>query len=133
MAYARGNDPVVGRSRLLVADTDGTGEKVVWEGPFLETPLQLAWSPDGRQIALNFEAGPETAGLVRLADAGTWKTGDLARLKEFAISDIAWAPDGRGIVLTYQMGSTPPPLRLQIGIFSIADGQLHPITRDTNG
>ena len=31
------------------------------------------------------------------------------------------------------MGATPPPLRLQIGIFSIADGQLHPITRDTNG
>ena len=81
MAFGRGNNPVVGRSRLLVADTDGTAEKVVWEGPFMEMPFQLAWSPDGRQIALNFETGPETAGLVRLADAGTWKTGDLARLK----------------------------------------------------
>jgi serine/threonine protein kinase len=133
IAFGRGNDPVFGRAQLLVANTDGTGEKMVWEGPFLEMPFQLAWSPNGRQIALNFEAGPETAGLVRVADAGTWKTKDLARLKQFAVSDIAWVPNGRGIVLSYQMGGTPPPLRLQIGILSIADGQIHPITRDTNG
>jgi Tol biopolymer transport system component len=132
MAYTRGNNPV-GRAQFLVANTDGTGEKMVWDKPFLEMPLQLAWSPDGRQIALNFDTGPETSGLVRVADAGTWKTKDLARLKEFAVTDIAWVPDGRGIVMTYQMGGTPPPLRLQIGIFSIADGQIHPITRGTNG
>jgi Tol biopolymer transport system component len=133
MAYSRGNDPVIGRSQLLVANTDGTGEKMVWEGSFLELPLQLDWSPDGRQIALNFEAGPETAGLVRVADAGTWKTQDLARLKQFAVSDIGWLPNGRGIALTYQLGGTPLPPRLQIGILSIADSQIHPITRDTNG
>ena len=61
IAFGRGNDPVVGRSQLLVANTDGTGEKMVWEGPFLEMPFQLAWSPNGRCCGLRY-----------LFTAGSW-------------------------------------------------------------
>lgn len=133
IAYARGNAPVAGRFQLLVANMDGTGETAVDEGPIVQGPTALAWSPDGKQVLLNVSTGGESVGLIQVADVGSWKRSDLARLSEFTMSDMEWLQSGRGVVLTYEVGDSPPPLRLQIWMLSMADRQFHKITRDTNG
>ncbi len=56
IAYARANDPEIGKYRLLTAGLDGSDEKVLQVGPGLETPLYLAWSPNGNEIVYDSEA-----------------------------------------------------------------------------
>ena len=55
IAYIRGNDPEVGKYRLLSANLDGNDEKVllIAPAPGNSAPTFLAWSPDGNQIALS--------------------------------------------------------------------------------
>lgn len=50
MAYARANDPDAGKYRLLVANPDGSDERVLQIAP-VPVPLSLSWSPDGKRIA----------------------------------------------------------------------------------
>jgi hypothetical protein len=132
MAYARANDPEPGKYLLLVANADGRGEKVLASGPESETPFALAWSPDGEEIAMSVSA-PGDPKRIQLVEVGSGKTGELAGLKKFHLFDMKWLGNARGVVVTYEDGDTPPPFRLQIGMVSIGDGQLHGITKDTNG
>jgi serine/threonine protein kinase len=48
MAYARGNDPEIGKYRLLSANLDGTDEKVlqIAPAPGNLSPQSLSWSPE---------------------------------------------------------------------------------------
>src|SRR5271163_2656074 len=52
MAYCRGNDPDVGKYRLLSANLDGSDETILIIGTNLsaEFPRQVSWSPDGKAI-----------------------------------------------------------------------------------
>ena len=61
IAYARSNDPEVGKFQLLIAGADGGSEKVIQDGPISAGgPHYVAWSPDGRQIAEVHVLLPET-------------------------------------------------------------------------
>src|SRR5271155_2987445 len=53
IAYLRGNDPEVGKYRILSANLDGNDEKVllIAPAPGNTPPVFSTWSPDGRQIA----------------------------------------------------------------------------------
>src|SRR5262249_6091133 len=53
MAYARANDPEIGKYRLLSAALDGNDEKVLEIEPAERFPNDLAWSPSGKQILYN--------------------------------------------------------------------------------
>jgi len=61
MTYARDNDPDIGKFRLLVANPDGSDETILYIGDIdkQDVPRQLAWSPDGKQIAYSHLASPE--------------------------------------------------------------------------
>src|SRR5271169_5697179 len=52
IAFYRYNDPDVGKFQLLVASSDGTGEKMIAAGPIASAHRYVAWSPDDRRIAL---------------------------------------------------------------------------------
>jgi len=51
MAYVRGNNPEIGKYRLLTANLEGNDEKILVIGPAEELPDRLAWSPQGNLIA----------------------------------------------------------------------------------
>ena len=55
IAYARGNDPEIGKYRLLTANLDGNDEKVllIAPAPGNASPTSLAWSPDGKKVAMS--------------------------------------------------------------------------------
>ncbi len=131
MAYARANDPDIGKDRLLSADLSGNDEKVLRIVPIAEASGFLSWSPDGQEIALSRFQPDRALGGIDLFDIGSEKTQRLITFNDKAPYESKWLPDGRGILVVYQQAG-PSFQRAQIGFIPSGGGQLQPITRDTN-
>src|SRR6185437_16108264 len=117
MAYFRGNDPIAGESRLLSANPDGTGEKVLLALKTALPPLWLSWSPDGKHIAYSLrrgDAGANAMGGIGLLDLASGKNSKLAMFTDKVLYDLHWLPNGRGLVVVY--GARPVVFRRQIGL-----------------
>jgi serine/threonine protein kinase len=127
-AYFRANNPETGKFRLLSAKLDGSEEKVlhIWTLEFL--PRWLAWSPDGKTIAYP-DIQPGSFGALSLYDVGSGKIQTTAFADKF-MSAMQWSGSGDGLFATYQQRG-PDFRRRQIG-FASPDGQVRPISRDTN-
>jgi eukaryotic-like serine/threonine-protein kinase len=130
MAYFRANDPETGKYRFLSAKLDGSDEKVLRIEPSMHyLPRWLAWSPDGKKIAYP-DIPPGAFGAMSLFDLATGKIQTLT----FADKDIEalqWSLGGDGLFVTYHQKG-PDFIRSQIGFVSLSDGQVRPISRDTN-
>lgn len=131
IAYARGNDPEIGKYRLLTATLDGDDEKVFQMGPSENIPDYLAWSPSGSQIAYRvLQPGSAVSG-VDAFDIEKGKAHRLAFFDDEFVRGLSWSPDGQELFVNYSQRG-PNFSRGQIGWLS-RTGNLHPITRDTNG
>jgi len=129
IAYERSNDPEVGKFQVLEANADGTDEKMMATGPLSASHFFVAWSPDGKRIALtNFGRAP---GPIQMMDVASGKIQDFVGFKGFVFFKSAWLPDGRGLLVQYQDLSTGLNHN-QIGFVSYPGGQFHAITKDTN-
>jgi eukaryotic-like serine/threonine-protein kinase len=131
LAYARANDPEIGKSRLLSADLSGNDEKVLRIAPIAQSSAFLSWSPDGQQLALSLFQPEQALGGIDLFDIGSEKTQRLVTFNDKAPFELKWLPDGQGILANYQQ-SGPSFSRAQIGFIPSGGGQIQPITRDTN-
>ena len=131
MAYARANDPEIGKIRLLTADLSGNDEKILRIAPVAEMSPFLSWSPDGKQIAASLFQPDQALGGIQLVDVDTGETQRFATFNDKLPFDLTYLPEGRGILALYQQAG-PSFLRAQIGFISSARGQLQPVTRDTN-
>jgi eukaryotic-like serine/threonine-protein kinase len=133
MAYVRGNDPEVGKYRLLSANLDGTDEKILRIAPAPGNfgPGHLSWSPDANSFAYSLARPGNVLGLISLFDLRTGKEEQLAAFNDKLISEVKWLSDGRGLVLTYQPAG-PNFTKAQIGFIAASGGSIQPITRDTN-
>ena len=133
IAYLRGNDPEVGKYRLLSANLDGNDEKVllIAPAPGNSLPVFLAWSPDGKQIALSDPPSDKSLSSISLFSLDTNKVEQLAAFEDKSVNQLKWPPDGSGLIVNYQQAG-PSFQRAQIGFLSSSGGALKPITRDTN-
>ncbi len=130
MAYIRGNNPETGKYRLLEANLDGSDEKVLHIAPMGSLARWLAWSPNGKQIAYPELQPGDALGGINLLDRDSGKIKTLT-FADKAIWEMAWSPDGDGLFVIYQQKG-PNFNRRQIGYVALPDGQLRPISRDTN-
>jgi eukaryotic-like serine/threonine-protein kinase len=130
IVYERGNNPEVGKFQVLVANMDGTDEKMIAGGPMNSLHRYLAWSPDGKRIALTDVVG-DAPGPIQVMDVASGKTRDLAAINGFAFMKSVWLPDGRGLLVQYQ-DVRAGLYHNQIGFLSYPGGQFHTITKDTN-
>jgi serine/threonine protein kinase len=129
MAYFRANDPETGKWRILTARLDGSDEKILHIEPLEYLPRWLAWSPNGKTIAYPTVTGGALGGIGQFGvDSGKIQTLEFAAQY---ITAMAWAADGNGLFVIYQPKG-PDFARGQIGFVSLADGQVKPISRDTN-
>jgi eukaryotic-like serine/threonine-protein kinase len=129
IAFYRNNDPEVGKFQLLVANSDGTEEKMLTTGPIASAHRYLSWSPDGKHIALTDVSGDPAP--IQFMDVASVKTADFVSLPGVVFYKSEWLPDARGLVTQYQ------DLRAglnhnQIGFVSYPGAEFHPITKDTN-
>jgi eukaryotic-like serine/threonine-protein kinase len=130
-AFARFNDPEVGKFQLITANGDGSDAKMFAQGPVAEGPQFIAWKPDSPQIAgVVLQLGDQLS-TIRLYDVDTGQFRNLATFKDEVLRRIHWLPNGSGLLALYQ-GRATSFLRTQIGFISASDGQFQPVTKDTN-
>jgi len=131
MAYFRANNPETAKYRLLSANLDGSDEKVLRIAPLQEGMARwLAWSPDGKEIAFPASQPGEALGGINLFDLDTGKIQTLA-FADKEVWEMTWSAGGDGLFVIYQQKG-PNFNRRQIGYVALAEGQLRPISRDTN-
>jgi serine/threonine protein kinase len=135
MAYVRGNDPELGKYRLLTANLDGNDEKVLLIAPALGgnlAPSNVAWSPDGERIALALWPVDDGLSAIAAFDVNSNKLDRLATFQDKLVNELKWATDGSGMFVNYQQAG-PTFYRAQLGFLPLGESALQPITRDTNG
>jgi eukaryotic-like serine/threonine-protein kinase len=136
IAYVRDNDPEVGKYLLLTANPDGSGEKILAQGPIDQTFQLIGWSPDGKSIAgfaLSSRGGKSEIDAIDASGSGApnAQRRTLVTSPGPVMYETVWLPDGRGIIVTFRSADTGYS-RTQIGMFSIPDGKFRAITNDTN-
>ena len=129
MAYFRANDPEPGKYRLLSSKIDGSDEKVLFIAPLDYLPRWISWSPDGKKIAYP-DNPPATFGAVSIYDLETAKVKTITLAGQVILA-IQWSSTGDALFVVYNQKG-PDLARSQIGFLSLSDGQVHPISRDTN-
>jgi eukaryotic-like serine/threonine-protein kinase len=132
IAYLRGNNPEIGKYRLLTATLEGKDEKVLQIGPVETFIDHLAWSPSSNQIAYSLFQPGSALGGIDIFDLDAGKVHRLAAFDDKLVNQLIWSPGGHEIFVNYQPRG-PNYLRGQIGWLPSTAGDFHPITRDTNG
>jgi eukaryotic-like serine/threonine-protein kinase len=131
MVYVRGNDPEVGKYRILSSNLDGGDEKILHVTP-IPIPGSLSWSPDGKRIAFISYTQGNNQGQITTFALPTGENTPLTSLPDKDFSDLAWAPDGRGLLVNFADRSSGSSNR-QIGYVSFPDGKFQSLTNDTHG
>ncbi|MGB7602702.1 MAG: protein kinase [Candidatus Sulfotelmatobacter sp.] len=133
IAYARANDPEVGKYRLLTANSDGSDETIlqIAANGAGDLPRSMAWSPDGKKITYTLFTLGDVLGTIKSFDLAGKQEEPLAAFKNELLFDIAWLPGGKWLLARYNQKG-PSYVRSQIGMVSQSGGQIQPVTRDTN-
>jgi len=132
MAFVRDNDPDPGKFHLIIANADGTNENSILTGPMNDTPLDQAWSPDGRTvIGIKIVQSNSAGSTVIAIDPKTGNQKVLPGPPYTILTSAAWLPDGNALAVAFSGVETNFD-RQQIGLFTYPDGKFRPITADTN-
>jgi serine/threonine protein kinase len=126
IAFLR-NSPSEGSSKLLIAHSDGSGERVLATLPLpgYSTP---AWSPDGKWIASTvIEPGSQNLGRLVLLDPANGKEKTIFT-GLVSLQKPTWMPDGRHLLLIFHDHSSG--WNGQVGEVSLSGRKLHRITND---
>jgi eukaryotic-like serine/threonine-protein kinase len=112
---------------LMVAGADGTGERQISArkipDPFVESGM--AWSPDGKSIAIGAYSGGECYVMtVQISDGSVKRVGAKGWRH---ILRVAWLADSSGLVLA---AVEAPNMPVQIWELSYPDGPARRITND---
>jgi Tol biopolymer transport system component len=128
-AFIRGY-PDTGRSAVMVANADGSNLRQLYvRSRPLEYPLLgIAWSPDGRRIAVTGHNTEELRGQIAIVDVAS-KTETILPTPDWReISRIAWLPDGTGLLANAQESAGESSN--QVFLVSYPDGGARRLTND---
>jgi len=133
IAYARANDPELGKYRLLTANSDGSDETILQIAANVAgaLPRSMAWSPDGKKITYTLFTLGDVLGTVKSFDVAGKQAEPLASFKNELMFEVVWLPGGQWLLARYNQKG-PSYVRSQIGMVSHSGGQIQPVTRDTN-
>ena len=136
VAFLRPRFPSLEESSLLVANPDGSGERIlisirrpdIFPSSANQSP---AWSPDGKSIAAivrNISSNETGVSEIRVAD-GSLKTIAAPNFK--VIARLVWLPDNSGFLLlgTDGVGTT---LTQQVSLLPYPGGAVRRVTNDLN-
>jgi eukaryotic-like serine/threonine-protein kinase len=131
LAFLRYDNPEPGKYELIVRPQDSSQETVLASGSNSHQLFYAAWSPDGKKIVC-MEVQPSADAYTGLVEIDV-NTGQQKLLlgSPGAVLAPTWMPDGSGLLVLY--GSLATGLdRYQIGFVSYPNGNITPVTRDTN-
>ena len=117
IAYARANDPEVGKYRLLTANSDGSDETILQiaaNGPGA-LPRSMTWSPDGKRLTYSLFTQGDVLGTIKSFDIAEKQAEPLSAFKNELVFDVAWLPGGQWLLARYEQKG-PSFSRAQIGL-----------------
>ncbi len=118
---------------LLLAKADGTLEKPIFTNQTLLSDSYVpSWSPDGKTILIPIvQPNKDNIGGFLHVDAASGKveTGNIAADRIFY--SAVWLPSSTGIIVNSRQIAVGS-LKSQIGYMTFPNGELHPLTADTN-
>jgi serine/threonine protein kinase len=131
LAYGRRNDPEIGKWQLLRADIAGGGEQVLLSAPLPDSPIALAWSPDGARIAIaTFGYTKQFSTTIDLFNLSSNLLETFVKTTELLAFTISWTPDGRDLLAVFISLGHQITGDYQIGVFSYPDGKFNRVTND---
>jgi eukaryotic-like serine/threonine-protein kinase len=128
-AFVRGF-PDEGKSAVIVANADGSNTRAIAtrKRP-LAFPLEgIAWSPDGRSIAVTGSNASHLRGDIVVVDVATGSERVLPTPDWRQVSRVAWLPDGSGLLATAQESAAEASS--QVFLVSYPSGSARRITND---
>ena len=137
-SFIRGNHPGMGESSVLIANADGSGERIVVQRRRPETfPWwnfqPTAWSPDGKTIAAITGGAATGDGLMDVVEVNVQDASIIPISKQgwYEIEQIAWLPDKSGLLV---MGAEKPSdyYAQRISYMSYPGGETRRITTEFN-
>jgi Tol biopolymer transport system component len=137
-AFIRGNSPAMGESSVVVANADGSNQRIVAKRKRPETfPWwsfgNVAWSPDGKTIAAVIGGPASGSSPMQLAEISI-EDGTLRTISEhswYEIKQIDWLPDKSGVLVLGAEKATDFYAQ-QISLVSFPSGEFRRITSDFN-
>ncbi|MEP6703272.1 MAG: DPP IV N-terminal domain-containing protein [Acidobacteriota bacterium] len=137
IAYLRGNAPEMGESALLIANTDGTGERIFAKRrrpetfPWWAAGGAVAWSPSGRTIAAVIGGSATGSGQVQVVDFNVDDGSQRQITTEgwYEISHLNWLPDESGLLVMGAEKASDYHTQ-QIALISYPSGSRRRITAD---
>jgi Tol biopolymer transport system component len=133
VVFIRVNDPDIGKWRLIETNADGSNERVLYIAPEQISQKSVAWSPDGRRVAVAIaDVGSSIAGSISMFDFASSQLRPFVEFHDKAPTQLTWSPDGRWLLATYGGRGESFSLQDQIGIFAYPSGRFHTVTNDTN-
>ena len=109
LAFVRG-EPQKGSNALMLADADGSGEKLLLRWRRFGPPRSPSWSPDGKTIAV--AQSVQEGGLHhRLAavDVANGQVRTLGSRRWSFIDEVIWMPDGTDVMFTGSLSESDRP------------------------
>jgi serine/threonine protein kinase len=133
VVFIRVNDPDIGKWRLIETNADGSNERVLYIAPEQISQKSVAWSPDGRRVAVAIaDVGSSIAGSISMFDFASSQLRPFVEFHDKAPTQLTWSPDDRWLLATYGGRGESFSLQDQIGIFAYPSGRFHTVTNDTN-
>jgi eukaryotic-like serine/threonine-protein kinase len=132
IAYARANDPEVGKWRLLTAAPDGNDEKMIFGKALPSLPRTIQWMPDGKTILFSAVQAGEAQGTLQELDVATGNLKTVAKFGDVRIGSAIPASTGSGAFVELTRVD-PSDMHAQLAFLSLPDAVIHAITNDTNG
>ena len=132
--FQRGR-PAAGETSLVIANTDGSNEKVLATRKSPEAfQRTAAWSPDGKVVSTVVIVNA-SAELVETIDVATGATKVVTGAERSStdvgdVQAVRWMADGRGLLISH--ATLAHPANFQLSFLAYPAGALVPITNDLN-
>jgi serine/threonine protein kinase/dipeptidyl aminopeptidase/acylaminoacyl peptidase len=134
LAFVRNHSPVVGDSNVLVANADGTDERIIATRNMGELfaspgrPSAPVWSPDGKVLACALGTFNGSFSLVEVqVEDGAER--EIGAQRWASIDKISWLSDGSALMLTARDQSSP---QAQVWHVAYPSGEAQRVTNDLN-
>jgi serine/threonine protein kinase len=131
IAYARANDPEIGKFQILTANSDGSDEKIIAAGDARGIPQFIHWMPNGKSLlGTTIQVGGSLAG-IEAFDAATGESKMVAKYNDMLLHELVPSADAAGVFVNLTRLDSLD-FRSQLAFVSLPNAKMYPITNDVS-